>query len=45
MSKVTIRTKQKAWNKTQQLLESLTAEDLRKAAVQEQRYHKIDNLY
>jgi helitron helicase-like protein len=43
MSKVTIRTKQKAWNKTRQLLESLTAEDLRKAAVQEQRYHKIDN--
>ena len=43
MSKVNIRTKQKAWNKTRRLLESLTAEDLREAAKQEQKYHKINN--
>src|SRR5437667_11563569 len=44
MSKVNIRTKQKAWNKTRRLLESLTAEDLREADKQEQKYHKINNL-
>ena len=43
MSKVNIRIKQKAWNKTRRLLESLTAEDLREAAKQEQKYHKINN--
>ena len=43
MSNVNIRTKQKAWNKTRRLLESLTAEDLREAAKQEQKYHKINN--
>ena len=35
ISKVTIRTKQRAWNKTQRLLESLTAGDLIQAAEQE----------
>src|SRR5947207_8244912 len=43
ISNVNIRTKQKAWNKTRRLLESLTAEDLREAAKQEQKYHKINN--
>jgi hypothetical protein len=43
MSKVTIRTKQRSWNKTKQLLESLTAEDLREAVIQEQKHHKIEN--
>ena len=43
MSKVNIRTKQKAWKKTQRLLESLSAEELRLAAEQEQKYHKITN--
>jgi hypothetical protein len=31
------------WKKTQKLLESLTAEDLRQAAKEEQKYHKISN--
>ncbi len=43
MSKVTIRTKQKSWERTQKLLESLTVEDLRQAAYEEQRYHRISN--
>lgn len=43
MAKVTIRTKQRAWKKTQRLLESLTAEDLRQAANEERKYHKISN--
>ena len=43
MSKVNIYTKQRAWKKTQRLLESLTAEDLRLAAEQKQKYHKINN--
>jgi hypothetical protein len=43
MSKVTIRTKQRSWERTQRLLESLTAEDLRQAAFEEQRYHRISN--
>src|SRR5215475_7097629 len=41
MTKVTIRTKQRAWKRTQRLLESLTAEDLGRAAKQEQKYFKI----
>jgi hypothetical protein len=41
ITKVTIRTKQRAWKKTQRLLESLTAEDLRQAAMQEQKHHRI----
>jgi hypothetical protein len=43
MSKVTIRTKQRSWARTQKLLESLTGEDLRRAAYEEQRYHRISN--
>ena len=43
MSKVTIRTKQRSWKRTESLLESLTAEDFRKAAYEEQRYHRISN--
>ena len=43
IAKVTIRTKQRAWKKTQRILESLTAEDLRQAAKEEQKYHKITN--
>ena len=43
MSKVNIRTKQRAWKKTQQLLEALSTEDIRLAAEQEQKYHKINN--
>lgn len=43
MSKVTICTKQRSWKKTQRLLESLTVEDLRQAANEEQKYHRISN--
>jgi hypothetical protein len=43
MTKVTLRTKQKTWTKTQQLLESLTSEDLTKAAKEEERNHQITN--
>ena len=43
MSKVTLRTKQKTWTKTQQLLESLTPEDLINAAKEEERNHRITN--
>ena len=43
MSKVNIHTKQRAWNKPRRLLESLMVEDLREAAKQEQKYHKINN--
>ena len=43
MSKVTIRTKQRSWKKTQKLLESLTVKDLRQAAYEEQQHHRISN--
>jgi hypothetical protein len=43
MVKVTIHTRQRAWKKTQKLLESLTAEDLRQAAKEERKYYKINN--
>lgn len=43
MSKVNIRTKQRTWNKTRRLLESLTVNDLRDAIKQEQKYYKINN--
>jgi len=41
LSKVIIRTKQKSCKRTQRLLESLTVEDLRQAAYEEQRHHPI----
>ena len=43
LSKVTIRTKQRSWKKTQKLLESLTVKDLRQAAYEEQQHHRISN--
>ena len=43
MSKVTIRTKQRSWKKTQKLLESLTVKDLRQAAYEEQQHYRISN--
>ena len=43
ISKVTIRTKQRSWKRTESLLESLTAEDFRIAVYKEQRYHRISN--
>jgi hypothetical protein len=43
LSKVTIRTKQKSWKRTQRLLESLTVDDLRQAAYEEQKHHRISN--
>ena len=43
MSKVTVRTRRTTWAKTRQLLESLTSEDLVKAAKEEEQYHRITN--
>ena len=43
MSKVTVRTKRKTWVKTSRLLESLTSEDLARAAKEEEIHHQITN--
>ena len=43
LSKVNIRTKRRAWTKTQSLLESITVEDLKQAAAEEEKYKPISN--